>query len=118
MSVNLDDVGIQNWTAPAGSVCESVEYEKTLDTAMIPACDSGFGASGGFDPTFEFSIKGRGDLPAGFLVGSDGGASGTIDGVNDGAGTSVIESDKESEKNDDYNAWEISGTYFPSVPSA
>lgn len=118
MAVNLDDVGIQSWTAPAGSVCESVDYEKKIEEAMISACDSGFGAAAAFDPTIEFSIKGRGDLPAGFAVGTDGGASGAITGVNDGAGTSIIESVKEGEKNDDYNSWEISGIYFPSVVTA
>ena len=115
MAVNLDDVGVQSWTAPTGSICESVEYEQKTDTAMITSCDSGFGAAEAFAPIVEFSIKGRGDLPTGFAVGTDGGANGTIDGVNDGSGTSIIESVKESEKNDDYNSWEISGMYFPSV---
>lgn len=115
MAADLDSIGIQNWTAPTGAICESIEYEKALDEARISSCTSGFGAAHGFDPITDFTIKGYGDIPAGFTVGTDGGVNIDITGINDGAGSNLIETVKKAEKNDNYNEWEITGKYFPSV---
>ena len=116
MAVNLTDVGIQSVTGV--TLLQSVEYEKKVDEAMVTNCTSGFGAAATFNPTFEFSMKGAGDLPAALLIGSDGGEAGEITGVNDGTGTRIITNVKEMEKNEDFNSWEISGTYWPSATIA
>lgn len=115
MAANLDSIGIQSWTAPLGAVCDSLDYEKRVDEVIIPNCTSGFGLGETIDPIIDFSIKGYGDLPTGFVAGGNGGGEADITGVNDGAGTIIIESVKQAEKNDMYNAFEISGTYFPGV---
>lgn len=111
MAVNLDDVGIQSVTGI--TLLQSVEYEKKLDEAYVSSCISEFGAAAAFNPTFDFSMKGAGDLPAALVIASDGGVAADIIGVNDGSGTRLILNVKEMEKNDDFNSWECSGTYWP-----
>ncbi len=113
MAVNLDDVGVQTYTA--STLCDRVEYEQKLTEVEAPACDGGFGAAEVFDPVIEFSMSGKGDLPALLVVGTDGGTDGVITGVNDGPGTRVFTSIKEMEKNDDFNSWEAEGFYYPSA---
>ena len=113
MAVNLTDVGIQSVTAIV--LLQSIDYEKKVDEAMVPNCTSGFGAAETFNPTFEFSMKGSGDLPSSLLVGTDGGGYADITGVNDGSGTRIVTNVKEMEKNEDFNGWEISGTYWPNA---
>ena len=113
MAVDLTDVGIQSVTGI--TLLQSVDYEVKLDEALVPSCTSAFGAAAAFNPVFDFSMKGAGDLPAALVIGSDGGASADIVGVNDGTGTRLVLNVKESEKNDDFNGWEISGKYWPSA---
>lgn len=113
MAVDLDDVGIQS---VAGiTLLQSVEYEKKLDEAVVSSCTSAFGAAEAFNPTFEFSMKGAGDIPVALAIGTDGSTSADIADVNDGTGTRIITNVKEMEKNEDFNGWEISGTYWPNA---
>lgn len=116
MAVTLDDVGIQSVTGI--TLLQSIDYEKKLDEAVVPSCTSAFGAAETFNPVFEFSMKGAGDLPAGLIVGSDGSTDGVITDVNDGTGTRIITNVKEMEKNEDFNGWECSGTYWPNALTA
>jgi hypothetical protein len=92
-----------------------VEYEKKVDEALVVDCTSGFGAAETFNPTFEFSMKGAGDIPVALVIGSDGGSGADIADVTDGTGTRIITNVKEMEKNEDFNGWEISGTYWPAA---
>lgn len=116
MPVNLDDIGIQSYETPVGAICESLDYEKKLDEAVIMNCTSQFGAAEAFDPIIEFSVKGRGDLPVNLVVGTNGGGDAVLTNINDDiGGTIILSSVKENEKNDDFNGWEISGTFYPSV---
>jgi len=114
MAVNLNSVGIQT---TALSLCETVEYEQRTEEVVVQDCDSGFGAAEAIDPMIEFSIKGSGDLPAGIVIGGDGGSNMDITGVNDGAGTEtrIITSIRESESSDQFNTWEASGVYYPNT---
>ena len=116
MPANLNDVGIQ---ASSLTLLESVDYSKKLSEAVIMDSDSSFGDAEAFNPVIEFSLKGRGDVPSGIAVGTDGGVGGAADlaGINDGAGTLIITSVKQSESNKDFNAWECSGTYWPDATS-
>lgn len=117
MPVNLDNVGIQSHSGV--TLCNSVDYEKKLSKAEVPACDSGFGAADAFDPIIDFTIKGAGDLPVGLVIGSDGGSDADLTNINDTADTKrIITNVKEMEKHDDYNEWEISGTFYPGVSTA
>ena len=118
MPANLDDVGIQS---SGLALLESIEYSKKIEEAIITDSDSSFGHAAAFNPTIDFSLKGRGDIPAGLAVGTDGGAGGAanLTGINDGDGTILILSTKEGETNTDFNSWEASGTYWPNAsPSA
>lgn len=114
MAVNLSSVGVQTNSV---SLCESVDYEQKVDEAVRQACDSGFGAAETFDPIIEFSLKGAGDIPAGYAIGGDGGLEADITGVTDGVGTEtrIITNLKVTETADDFNGWEISGTYYPNT---
>ena len=105
MPVIFNTIGVQSVSA---ELIESVETTKSLDTKMIMSSEGGFGAGKGFDPKFEFTIKGRGttDLEAG-----DDPATLLPDSIT--AGVSIITSVKLSEKNDDFNEFEISGVNYP-----
>lgn len=114
MPANLDDVGIQS---SGLALLESIDYTKKLEEAVITDSDSSFGDAEAFNPTIDFSLKGRGDLPAGIAVGTDGGAV-SLSGITDGGGTLLVLSTKQSESSTDFNGWEASGTYFPNATPA
>ena len=104
MPVTFNKIGVQSVTA---ELIESVETTKSLDTKMIMSSEGGFGAGKGFDPKFEFTIKGRGTTTM-----DAGGAAAMIpEGIT--GGITVITSVKVSEKNDDFNEFEISGVNYP-----
>ena len=104
MAVNFNKIGVQSVTA---ELIESVETTKSLDTKMIMSSEGGFGAGKGFDPKFEFTIKGRGTTTM------DAGGSPTMIPEGITGGITVITSVKLSEKNDDFNEFEISGVNYP-----
>jgi len=114
MPANLNDVGIQS---TALSLVEGVDYSIKLEEAVVKESDSSFGDAEAFDPIIEFSIKGRGDIPAGLAAGSDGGTDGVLTGINDGLGTTIIKTIKRGESYTDFDSWECSGSYFPSATS-
>jgi hypothetical protein len=105
MAVTFSKIGVQSVSA---ELIESVETTKSLDTKMIMSSEGGFGAGKGFDPKFEFSVKGRGAATV-----DAGGAVGAYlpEGIT--GGVTVITSVKLSEKNDDFNEFEISGVNYP-----
>lgn len=112
MALNLTDVGLQSYTE--SSLCESFDYKKQLSEANADACDSGFGAAATFDPVYEFSMKGKGDIPAAIAIGTDGGVTSfTLAGVDTTTATRLFTSVKEVERNDDFNSWEASGMFWP-----
>lgn len=111
MAITLTAVGIQSTAAIA--LCESIDYDKKMDEALILECDGGFGAAEAYDPTIDWSIKGSGDLPALLIIGTDGSTDAALTDINDGSGTNLITSVKETESNEDFNSWDVSGTYFP-----
>lgn len=104
MPVTFNKIGVQSVNA---ELIESVETTKSLDTKMIMSSEGGFGAGKGFDPKFEFTIKGRGATT------QEAGAAATMtpDGIT--GGQTIITSVKLTEKNDDFNEFEISGVNYP-----
>lgn len=106
MAVTFNAIGVQSVTA---ELIESVETTKSLDTKMIMESKGGFGAAKGFDPKFEFTIKGRGTTT------QEPGASAALIPEGISGGITVITSVKLSEKNDDFNEFEISGVNYPSA---
>jgi len=109
MPVTLANIGIQSVDI---TLAESVEVSTKLETKPLLDKDGKFADGAAFDPTSDFSLKGRGDLPAGLAVGSDGG--GDIGDLFAG-GVTIVSSVKEMEKNDDWNSWECSGQNFPNA---
>lgn len=109
MPVTLTQIGIQSVDI---TLAESVEVTAKIETKPLLDKDGKFATGAAFDPTSDFSVKGRGDLPVGLAIGSDGGSD--IEGLFN-TGITILTSVKESEKNDDWNAWECSGQNFPNA---
>jgi hypothetical protein len=109
MPVTLAQIGIQSVDI---TLAESVEVSAKVEAKPLLDKNGRFADGAAFDPTSDFSLKGRGDLPAGLAVGTDGGSN--VDGLFAG-GVTIISSVKEMEKNDDWNAWECSGQNFPNA---
>jgi len=66
-----------------------------------------------YDPYFEFSIKGRGDLPVALVLGSDAGLPDTV--AQFGTGVTVLLTTTESQKNEDYPSFDGSGQHWPNA---
>lgn len=97
------DIGI---TSATGSLLESIEWERKVEERVIKNKDGGFGDGHAFDPTIEFSVKGRGDTAMEVGLGAAG-----ITGITGGA--TIITNVKLAEKNDDFDSFEYSGTNYP-----
>ena len=106
MSVTFNKIGVQSVSA---ELVESVEATKTMDSKMIMSTEGGFGAAKTFDPKYEFTVKGRGTTT---VDAGDGSAGDYLPSYISG-GITIITSVKLSEKNDDFNEFEISGVNYP-----
>jgi len=108
MPVTLAKIGIQSVDL---TLAEGVEVSVKVEAKPLKDKDGKFADGAAIDPISDFSIKGRGDLPAGLAIGtSSGGAAGLFTG-----GVTIIANVKELERNDDWNAWECSGQHFPNA---
>ena len=67
MPVTLNNIGIQSLGI---TLAESVEVSAKVEAKPLLDKDGKFADGAAFDPTSDFSIKGKGDLPAGLAVGS------------------------------------------------
>jgi hypothetical protein len=97
------EIGI---TQTEASLIESVDWETKLEEKVIKETDGSFGQAHAFDPVVEFSVKGRGNTEVALGIGAAG-----IDAISDG--TSIISKIKYSQKNDDFDSFEYSGTNYP-----
>ena len=93
----------------AETTCTGNEVTKKLSDALITNADSSHGTSASFDPVFEFSISGRGSVPAGIAVG----VLATPDHSDISGGVTICTSLKYTEKNDDYQEWSYGGMNYP-----
>ena len=105
MPAGPSNIGI---TQATGTLLESVEWERKLEEKVIKDLSGGFGQGQAFDPLIEFSVKGRGDTTMAVGVGASGIAANT-------GGTTLILKVKRSQKNDDFNSFEYSGTNYPNA---
>jgi len=105
MPAGPSNIGI---TQATGTLLESVEWERKLEQKVIKDLSGGFGQGQAFDPLIEFSVKGRGDTAMAVGVGASGIAAIT-------GGTTLILKVKRSQKNDDFNSFEYSGTNYPNA---
>ena len=99
------DIGITQATA---ALLESIEWETKLEEKIIKATDGSFGQGQTFDPIIEFSVKGRGTPSVAVGIGAAGIAAIT-------GGTTLILKVKQSQKNDDFDSFEYSGTNYPNA---
>lgn len=109
MPITFNQIGVQSVSA---ELIESVETTKQMESKMIMSTEGGFGAAKTFDPTYDFTVKGRGTTT---VDAGDTSAAGFIPDYIPTNGVTVINSVKTSEKNDDFNEFEISGTVYPSA---
>ena len=105
MPAGPSNIGI---TQATGTLLESVEWERKLEEKVIKDLSGGFGQGQAFDPLIEFSVKGRGDTAMAVGVGASGIAAIT-------GGTTLILKVKRSQKYDDFNSFEYSGTNYPNA---
>jgi len=106
MPATFDQIGVECVSA---TLVESVDVSKNIDHKIVKKNDGAFDSGNKFDPTFEFSVKGRGSA-AETLLGV-GGGSYLPDQI--GGGVTLIKSVKNSETNEDYNSFEVSGMNYP-----
>lgn len=104
MSAVFNKIGV---TSVSGELLESVEVTKTVETKMIKATDGGFGQGKGSGAKIEYTVKGRGATDV-----KVGASSGYLPSSIQG-GVTIVTSVKISQKNDDYNDFEISGVNYP-----
>lgn len=114
MAVVFDTIGIQSVGA---SLVESVETTVNLESVIVKASDSGYGFAEVFDPSYEFTVSGRGDLPSAAVIGAAGDATVVPDNMPSG-GITLISSIKLEEKNEDIQSWEITGMLAPGASAA
>ena len=103
MPSSVADIGV---TAYSEDLTQSVEITKSVEELHIAEKDGTYGQGKTFDPTFEVSVSGRGDLPA-LTIGS----TATITGVS--GGVSIITNISQTERNEDYADWSFTMRNFP-----
>ena len=106
MGAAFNEIGVECVTA---TLVESVDVSKNIEHKIVKKNDGAFDSGNKFDPTFEFSVKGRGSASESDLGTA---AAAYIPDVC-GAGVTLIKSIKNSETNEDYNSFEVSGMNYP-----
>lgn len=112
MSVSISEVGIQEISdfsllqqsevEAAVEVSEEiVKFDGTLDTT----------AGHTFDKAFEFTFRGKGSLPAGLALATDG----NFTHAQFSAGVTLVHRIKSGEYSDKHNDWEASGLNCPAA---
>ena len=87
--------------------------EKLEEADVVLYTDGEFVHQDFFDPRFEFSVKGKGDLPAVLVLGSDGGLPDTVGAF--ATGVCIITDTTEDQTNEGEPTWDISGVAFPAA---
>lgn len=105
MPVTFNEIGVGS---VSGDLIESMDVTKTVEHKVLKRSDGGFESAQKFDPSFEFTIKGRGPTDQ-----SDVGTSGTLIPDNLSGGVTIIKSIKLTQTNEDFNSFEISGVNYP-----
>lgn len=92
----------------SGVYIESVDVEHKLETKVLVQSDGSFGEAMNYDPSFTFSVKGKGNSPAGLGIGGGSAPNGVT-------GMVIITSVKEMQSNEDWEGFEYSGVAYPSA---
>jgi len=105
MPVTFNEIGVGSVSQ---SLVESVDVTKTVEHKVLKKSDGGFESAHKFDPSFEFTIKGRGTTDQ-----SEVGSVGTMIPDTVTGGATIIKSIKLTETNEDFNSFEISAVNYP-----
>lgn len=108
MAATFNEIGVECVTA---TLVESVDVSKNIDHKIVKTNLGAFDSGTKFNPTFEFSVKGRGSA-LDTALGTTG-ASYLPDQI--GGGITIIKSVKNSETNEDFNSFEVSGMNYPAA---
>lgn len=106
MPAAFNEIGVKCVTA---ALVESVDVQKQLEHKIVKKSDGAFETGNRFDPNFEFTVKGRGVASEDIL----GGASSSYVPEQITGGKTIITSVKNSQTNEDYNSFEVSGVNYP-----
>ncbi len=117
MAISVTAVGITQITTHALLVqCEVergldetepvLKYDGTLDT---PAAEL-------FDPYQDFTLQGKGDLPVGLALATDGGLP--TDHASITGGRTILTRVKDGESADAHNTWEVAGRHRENATAA
>lgn len=106
MSASFNEIGVECVSA---TLVESVDVVKNIDHKIVKTNLGEFEQGNKFDPTFSFTVKGRAAV-ADTVLGSAT-ASYIPDMVS--GGVTIINSVKNSETNEDFNSFEVSGINYP-----
>ena len=111
MPAAFNEIGVKCVTA---ALVESVDVQKQIEHKIIKKSDGSFETGHRYDPSFSFSVKGRGVADESLL----GGASAAYVPEQITGGTTIITTVKNSQTNEDYNSFELSGVNHPSAGAA
>lgn len=108
MPAAFNEIGVKCVTA---ALVENVDVQKQLEHKIIKKSDGAFEAGNRYDPSFSFTVKGRGVADESQL----GGSSGSYVPEQITTGTTIITSVKNSQSNEDYDSFEVSGVNHPAA---
>jgi len=93
--------------AGGSTIVESVDVDSKVDVKILKASDGTFSAAQSIAPEFSFSVRGKGTCPV-----SVGGSTGAPSNVS---GKIIITSTKVTQTNEDWDAFEYSGSAYPNA---
>lgn len=88
----------------SGSIVESVDLDSKVDVKVLKNADGTYSTAQAIAPEFSFSVRGKGTCPV-----SVGGSTGAPSGVT---GKVIITSTKVTQSNEDWEAFEYSGSAY------
>ena len=97
------DIGI---TMVTEATAQSAEFSSKGDVKILTDKAGAFSQAAVLDPTFEFSVKGKGIACPVALKASSGAPTGV-------SGKIIVTKTKDTTSNDDWPQWEYSGTGYP-----
>jgi hypothetical protein len=90
------------------ATAQSVEITSKGEVKILTDKDGNYSQAAVQDPTFEFSVRGKGASCPVEIKSSTGAPTGVT-------GKIIVTSVKESTSNDDWEEWEYSGSGYPSA---
>ena len=108
MPAAFNEIGVKCVTA---ALVESVDVQKQLEHKILKKSDGAFETGNRYEPSFSFTVKGRGIADESLL----GGASGAYIPEQIAGGTTIITSVKVTENNDDFPGFEIQAVAYDDI---